>query len=265
MGRVYYIWLLAAVFLLFSCDWRPSFRLPGMGDVVTIDRYDRIEGLYLTTGDFSALQKMNIDYPMETRTLIEDVLQIGHVNDSEINSKFLRFYQDTTLQAILKEVGRQYADMDDISDELNQAFVRLKKQLPEMSIPKVYTQIGALDQSIIITNNTLGICLDKYLGENYSIYLRYYPREQRRQMVRTMIVPDCLHFYILSLFPLPNHGSVNQQECDFHIAKIQWVVNRLLHRRAFSNTYEHQIDSWMKKHPDISETEMIIRYSLQDL
>ena len=70
---------------------------------MAVERYDRVQSLYLTTGDFSALQQMNTVYPMQTRTLIEDVLRIGKVNDPEINTKFLRFYQDSTLQSLISE------------------------------------------------------------------------------------------------------------------------------------------------------------------
>ena len=62
-------------------------------EAIAIDRYDRIQSLYLTTGDFSALQQMNTVYPMQTRTLIEDVLRIGKVDDPETNSRFFRFFQ----------------------------------------------------------------------------------------------------------------------------------------------------------------------------
>ena len=39
------------------------------------DFHDILEYRYLTTGDFSALQSMNTEYPIETRTLIEDVIK----------------------------------------------------------------------------------------------------------------------------------------------------------------------------------------------
>lgn len=38
-----------------------------------VERYDRLESRYVITGDFSALQQMNTEYPIETRTLVEDV------------------------------------------------------------------------------------------------------------------------------------------------------------------------------------------------
>ena len=75
--------------------------------LVEVQRYDRLQSRYLTTGDFSALQQMNIEYSMETRTLIEDVLRLGEVNDPEINSKFLNFYQDTILQSLIADAELQ--------------------------------------------------------------------------------------------------------------------------------------------------------------
>ena len=75
-----------------GCEWNLKLDVAGKSSsAIRVERYDRIESLYLTTGDFSALKHMNIDYPIQTRTLIEDVLKIGRVNDPQINSKFLNF------------------------------------------------------------------------------------------------------------------------------------------------------------------------------
>lgn len=60
---------------------------------IVLKRYDRLESRYLQTGDFSALQEMNTEYPIETRTLIEKVLQLGEVSDPRIHNRFLMFYQ----------------------------------------------------------------------------------------------------------------------------------------------------------------------------
>ncbi|MBQ5510614.1 MAG: gliding motility protein GldB, partial [Prevotella sp.] len=51
----------------------------GVSSTLQVQRYDRLESRYLTTGDFSALQQMNTAYPMQTRTLIEDMLELGEV------------------------------------------------------------------------------------------------------------------------------------------------------------------------------------------
>lgn len=257
MQRIYGF-LFFCMMLCVGCQWKLKLNMNDGNTVAVIERYDRIETLYLTTGDFSALQKMNTSYPVETRTLIEDVLKIGKVNDQEINTRFLRFYQDSVLQAIISEVGQQYADMEDVSTEMQTAFERLIDVLPSTEIPRIYTQIGSLDQSIIITNKSLGICLDKYLGAGYPVYARYYTEDQRRQMERSMIVPDCLQFYILSMFPFPQSGRRDvQRSCDVHIAKIQWVVNSLLKRKAYGGEQVDAVERYMKKHKNHSILQLL--------
>lgn len=247
MHKVYYF-LLIVLFGCISCEWQ--FTSDEEREVV-VDRYDRIQSLYLTTGDFSALQQMNTVYPMQTRTLIEDVLRIGKVDDQQINTKFLRFYQDSTLQTLISEAEQQYANMDDINAELTLAFKYLREHIPGIEIPEVYAQIGALDQSVIVGNNTIGICLDKYLGSDYPLYQKPqygYSKGQLESMTRTYIVPDCVGFYLLSLYPMPQDRALSQQERDTHIGKILWVINQALGKQKFNTIYTRMVDRYMKSH-----------------
>jgi len=241
-----------------GCEWQ--LRSDDEETSVAVSRYDRVQSLYLTTSDFSALQQMNTFYPMQTRTLIEDVLRIGKVNDPEINVRFLSFYQDSTLQVLIDEVGQQYASMDDINEELTSAFRYLKKEIPSLEIPEVYAQVGALDQSIIVGNGLIGICLDKYLGTNYPLYLRPeygYTLDQRRMMERQYIVPDCIGFYLLSLYPMPFDKPMSQEERGLHMGRIQWVVNKALGRETFRNAYVELTERYMKRNKRIGLAQML--------
>ena len=255
MRTVYGI-LTLLMLICFGCQWQLKPSSGGAADnALSIQRFDRIESLYLTTGDFAALQQMNTYFPMQTRMLIEDVLQLGKVNDPAINTKFLFFFQDSTLQHMLSDVQQQYAEMDDVSEELSRAFTRLQEHLPDMEMPDVYTQIGSFDQSIIVGNNSLGISLDKYLGSDYPFYVAHYSASQRRMMTRQMIVPDCLSFYILSLFPI-SHSS-QQQARDLHMGKIQWVVNSILNRKVFDNPFVSTVQAYVKEHPTITIRQLL--------
>ncbi|MBO1362751.1 gliding motility protein GldB [Prevotella sp. A2931] len=239
-------------YILFVCTCC-DFNLKSLGEqeesVIKIYRYDRLESRYLTTGDFSALQQMNTEYPIETRTLVENVLKIGAVYEPNINNKFLSFYQDTTLQTLISDAEAQYANMDDIKQAFNDAFARLRKKIPGVPIPDIYTQIGALNQSVVIGDKLIGISLDKYLGEDYPLYLKYYPKQQRMTMTREYIVPDGLSFYLLSLYPLENLGTRSQREHDLHMGKMMWVTNRLMHRKFFSSPFVASVDRFMASHP----------------
>ena len=259
MRRIY-ILLLAVMLVCIGCEWRLTSSDDKQEVRVAVERYDRIQSLYLTTGDFSALQQMNTAYPQQTRTLIEDVLKIGHVNDSEINLKFLAFYQDSTLQTLLAEAEQQYANMDDINQELTDAFARLQEMIPDIEVPLIYAQIGSLDQSVIVGNGLLGISLDKYLGKDYPLYLREdygYTEEQRRVMTRQNIVPDCIGFYLLSLFPMPSEYAQSQLGRDMHIGKVQWVVNQAMNKTVFNTLYTRNVSHYMKSHPDVTTTELL--------
>lgn len=257
--RKIYIVIVTAIILVSSaCELKlKQYSNDSPATLVEVKRYDRLQSRYLTTGDFSALQQMNIEYSMETRTLIEDVLRLGEVNDPEINSKFLNFYQDTILQSLIADAELQYANMADINKQFSEAFERLQKICPKMKLPVVYSQIGALDQSVIIGNNSIGISLDKYLGKDYQLYSRFYTEEQRRLMTRDYIVPDCMSFYILSLFPLKSNENHTQYERDLHMGKIMWTVNKLLGKKVFSTKYTGIVDRYARNNPKMTVKDIL--------
>ena len=232
-----------------GCQWqlRPDNHATD-NHHVSVQRYDRIESLYLTTGDYSALQQMNTYFPMETRLLLEDMLHLGQVNDPEINSRFLLFFQDSTLQQMLNDVQVQYANVDDIDEELARGFNSLKDELPDIELPQVYTQIGSFDESIIVSGGKLGISLDKYLGSDYPFYQVHYDEDQRRMMTREMIVPDCLSFYLLSLFPMSSDQHQDQEGRDLHMGRIMWTVNHLLGKVVFDNPNVTAVEEYMLSH-----------------
>lgn len=246
-----------SLLLLWACDFKFKNEENETVESVEIQRYDRLESLYLTTGDFSALQQMSTDYPVETRTLIEDVLNLGKVDDPDINSKFLAFYQDSTLQSIIIEAESQYASMDDLNKSFTAAFKKLQGWVPELKAPLIYAQICALDQSIIIGDASVGISLDKYLGENFPAYERFYTPEQRKTMNRENILPDCLSFYLLSRYHLPNFGTRPQFDRDMHVGKIQWVVNKAIDKNFFQSDYVNKISQHMAKHPNLSIKDLL--------
>jgi hypothetical protein len=225
--------------------------------LMEVVRYDRLEYRYLTTGDFSALQEMNTEYPIETRTLIEDVLKLGTATDPEINTKLLKFYQDTTLQTLIADAETMYAQMDDLNQELNSSFTRLKRWFPDMELPQVYSQISSLDQSIVVGNDAVGISLDKYLGTDYAIYHNFYSDDQMQTMSREYIVPDCLCFCLLSIYPLEDFESSEQWERDLHMGKIMWVANRALGKRFFKTDAVARIEEYMRRHMKTTTAQLL--------
>ena len=212
MHRVYYI-LFVVLLCCVSCEWQ--LKSQDAESQLSIDRYDRVQSLYLTTG---------------------------------------------TLQMLINEVEQQYANMTDVNDEMSDAFNHLKELLPHMEMPEIYTQIGSFDQSVVIGNNSIGICLDKYLGADCPLYQKPeygYTENQLQMMNRSYIVPDCVGFYLLSLYPMPHDRALTQVERDKHIGKIQWVVNQVLGKEQFKNQYVQMADRYMKDHQDATPDQLL--------
>lgn len=265
LRKIYYILILCV--LCSSC----GFKLKSNDDDddpsnMKVERYDRLESRYVVTGDFSALQQMNTEYPIETRTLVEKILRIGDVSDHDISERFLRFYQDSTLQSLVSDVELEYANMDDISDGLRNTFTKLKKWIPDLPLPHVYTQIGALDQSIVVGDRTIGISLDKYMGAKYPIYKKFgYSNEQLELMNRSYIVPDCTLFYLLSLYPMKNFDTRSQLEKDLHMGKLMWVTNKAIGTELFRTDYVRMVSAYMRKHGDTTIKQLLESDEYKDM
>ncbi len=257
--RKFYIIIFVILSVCLGCEWHLRTNGQAGETVVSIERFDRVEALYLTTGDLAALHQMNTDYPQQTRMLIEDLLQLGHVNDSGINARLLAYYQDSTLQQLVDDVESEYADMSDVNDALAKAFRRLQQLVPTIEAPYVYAQISSLDQSIVVGDGMLGISLDKYLGANYPVYTKYgYTEHQRKTMIRSYIVPDCLSFYLLSVYPFAHDADSLHANRSIHMGRIQYVVNQTLGHPFFTNEWVRKAETLMKKQKDMTLENLLL-------
>ena len=184
--------------------WQGFYSTDKSSERVVIDRYDRVLDEYVSLGSYSALHRMNTQYPMETKLLIEDVLEIGRVNEPNVEQRLRTFYLDSTVQVLLDEVHRQYNDLSDLEADFERAFEKLQHEDPNFRRPHVYTQVCCLNQSIVVGDTLIGISLDKYLGTDFPLYREYYTDEQRLQMNREAIVKDAINAYLQYVHSLPH-------------------------------------------------------------
>ncbi len=248
---------------------------------VKIHRYDRLQFEASALNSFTSLQKMNMNFPHATKLLIEDVLALGSVDDEKINDRLCAYYSDTSLVNLMLDVEDKYKDLGSFEKELTKGFVYLKKRIPSLIIPAVYSQISALNQSVVVSDSLIGISLDKYMGEDYPMYTRYYYSYQRASMKPERIVPDCLSFYLLSLYPFPwdrNHRTLF--DLMMYRGKIAWITEKALGREDLGAKIlgydEHQLEwcrknkkqfiEWINKAGHLECTDpMIIRAYLQPM
>ena len=195
---------------------------------ISVLRYDKLLSEYVRSNSFSAMQKLTMDYRMPTKILIEDVLAIGTVKDDTISQRLQKFYSDTTLVRLMNDVETQFPNLDAEEEGLTKGFRKLKKEVPDTEVPLVYSQISAFNESIVLVDSLLGISLDKYMGEDYPLYKRFYYDYQCRSMRPERIVPDCFSFYLLSRYDMDYHEGTCLIDLMIHSGKINYVVQNLL-------------------------------------
>lgn len=172
------------------------FGTEGREAKVRIVRFDRVLDEYVSLGSGTALHRMNTEFPRETKLLIEDVLGLGEVSDPDVERRLRSFYLDSTVQVLLDEVHRQYADVSDLEADFARVFEALQHQDPSFRPPCIYTQISCLNQSVVVSDTLIGISLDKYLGRDFPLYREFYTPQQMKQMERSAIVTDAVSVYL---------------------------------------------------------------------
>ncbi len=196
---------------------------------IKIRRYDRLQFEASVLNSVSAMQKMNMDFPNATKILIEDVLVLGTVEGEDINGRLCKYYSDSSLVNLMIDVEEKYKDLSFYEEKLTDVFKKLKKEIPSFVVPVVYSQISALNQSVIVADSLLGISLDKYMGEDYPMYKKYYYGYQRKSMTSERILPDCISFYLSSLYPFAWEDNYRTLfDVMMYKAKIAWITEKVL-------------------------------------
>lgn len=252
-NRHYILYILIAclvTMIMSACRLDRGIIKEDASSEVKFVRYDRMVNDYINTGNVGIWQRMNMEFPRETRALIEDVLKIGPADKEGIEDSLRSYYADPTLTQLRMDVARRFEDMSVYEADLNAAFTRLNNECPSFVIPKVYTQVSAFNQSIVVGDSLIGVSLDKYLGAEYPAYKKYFYENQRATMESARIVQDCLFFYLNQQYAFPNKGHKHTLgEWMVQQGRIGWVVSKLICKKPIDvAAYQTATKRWYTSH-----------------
>lgn len=95
------------------------------------------------------------------------------------------------------------------------------------------------------------------MGANYPLYKKFYNAQQRRAMSRDYIVPDCLTFYLLSIYPMNDFDNRPQLDRDLHMGKIMWTANKAMGKEIFRTKYVRTINDYVKRNPKVTVRQLL--------
>lgn len=139
-----------------------------------------------------------------------------------------RFLNDDVIREVHKKCHELFTDVEDLNNQLTQAFKHYKHYFPEKSIPEVYTYISGFNQSIVTDSNILGIGIDKYLGKDCEYYaMLRLPRYMRYKMHGKKIVSDCMIAWAYTEFEF-NDSIDNLLSNMIYQGKVMYFTDAML-------------------------------------
>jgi len=227
--NIKYIFLSLVIIVMSSCDFIAKSSNNSSDDKkdFMLIRYDRLLKEYIQFNSLSALQKINSTYLPITQVLFEEVLALGSFTDDSVSYKLKSYYSDPTLLQLMNDVSNKFPELTYFEKKLERGFKVLEKNIENFRVPQVYTQVSALNESIIVTDTLLGISLDKYMGQKYPLYQRFYYDYQTQLMNPEQMLSDCFIFYLISEYPLSLYGRT-LLDVMIYYGKIYYIVSEVL-------------------------------------
>lgn len=122
------------------------------------------------------------------------VINAGDIDQPGWDTVVTSFVTDRDMVQLYRDVKTVFPDIDELSVELNSAWLHWEYYFPGKQVPAIYTCITGFNNSIIVGDSVIGIGLDRYLGAGS----HYYPKlgiynYLAARMVPEKIVTDCMY------------------------------------------------------------------------
>lgn len=137
---------------------------------------------------------------------------------------------------LYNSVDSTYPDLSDIETELSNAFSYFKYYFPTKQIPKVYSVVTPFRSQVISSQHAIGICLDMYLGADFSPYqtpLMQFPQFIIKRFREDYILPNVMRGWVETEFQDTSKQHRLLDEMIYQ-GKILHALDRLLPETADS-------------------------------
>ena len=103
------------------------------------------------------------------------------------------FISNPASQVLQEEIGSVFGELEQLQQDLEQAFKYLRYYYPQWSIPKVYTAVtGFAGNDLYVSDSAIVIGLDYYLGEGATYRPLEFPQYILKKYRQEYIVPSII-------------------------------------------------------------------------
>lgn len=155
--------------------------------------------------DYVNLDKLDSNFITDfKRGIMGTETRDGFVPVEVSASGLLEFVTHPDMVHLYKTVDSTFKDVDDIEDDLSDAFSHYHHYFPSKPIPNVYTVVTPFRSQVISSQNAIGICLDMYLGPDFAPYqspVMEFPQFIIKRFRKDYLVPNVMRGWIETEFP----------------------------------------------------------------
>jgi hypothetical protein len=175
-------------------------------------------------------QKMLDKYGNFYVRFITAYINDGGIGDSTYGYNLQMFIKDRDMRRAYEDCIKKYPALDWLEEDLTRAFRYYRYHFPGKKLPSVVTYMSGFNYPVINADNTLGVGLEMYMGQDYELYKlmgEVFPLYRRKVMDKPYILPDCLKGWMLT------ENKMDMAKSDFlstvvHRGKLMYLIDAML-------------------------------------
>ncbi len=153
-------------------------------------------------------------FAMDTANFDQSLLQVQNdfpefFKSQQNKADLLARFNDPQIRELYHSADSVFANTEEVSEEIKEAFRYFHHYFPEHDSLKIYTWISNFESinPVTVSGSTLLIALDLYLGEDSRFYTSA-PEYIKTGFDKSYLVSDLVHAYFLANIPQPKENTL---------------------------------------------------------
>lgn len=159
-----------ALTILFACNQQNVVDVSAVKVNITLLRFDKDFAKLKPSQLATQLPALEKKYGAFYKDYFEKVLNVGSVADTNYYNTVREIIKGQAFLDLQHETDSVYKNMDNVTQDITQAYKHIKYYYPKTKVLKVITYISGFQVQTPIGSGYVGIGLDMFLGANSKFY-----------------------------------------------------------------------------------------------
>ncbi|ATL47043.1 hypothetical protein COR50_07515 [Chitinophaga caeni] len=217
---------------LFACQNRKD--VPDISNIhidVKVHRFDQ-DLMQVDTNNVPAgLKLLQAQYPTFFPTYVQNIMNMGVYSDTNqlVAQQMRQLLTTADIRHLQDTINTRFKDLKPLEQSLSEAFRYTKYYFPDFKAPEVVSFMSAISNFGAITvDSVLGIGLDMYLGEDFSVYtyIPDLPGYMVRKFAEPYIVPNAMLALAQKRYPYTDASNLIEEFVN--LGRYQYFLDEVL-------------------------------------